>query len=206
MAEDPLTITADEFTTKVAAYLAGGTADERDRAWERVGMRALSKSRRVPVQSFMHGAILPSVVGVDCRELSACNADEGEAHTEVADHSSTREDTEESVMVAQLAGILQATGPLNLFRFIIHPLDFGQSVENLYYLSFLICDGMCGLHMADNGKPILTPRQPSEHASMLDTQVNRQTVMEFDMATWKRAIEVFDIQESIILCRSPGRV
>ena len=38
---------------------------------------------------------------------------------------------------------------VNMFRLVINPHSFGQSVENLFYLSFLIRDGMVEL-MFDN--------------------------------------------------------
>ena len=34
-----------------------------------------------------------------------------------------------------------------MFNFIINPNDFGQSVENLFYLSFLIRDGTCAMEL-----------------------------------------------------------
>ena len=38
-------------------------------------------------------------------------------------------------------------GAINMFRFIINPNDFGQSVENMFYLSFLIRDGTCAMEL-----------------------------------------------------------
>lgn len=43
---------------------------------------------------------------------------------------------------------------MNLFRFVVNPHDFGQSVENLFYLSFLIRDGKCALEV-DDGEPLI---------------------------------------------------
>ena len=50
-------------------------------------------------------------------------------------------------------------GTVNIFRFIINPHDFGQSVENLFYLSFLIRDGKCAF-MTDEetGEPAISER------------------------------------------------
>lgn len=45
---------------------------------------------------------------------------------------------------------------MNLFRFIINPNDFGQSVENMFYLSFLIRDGKCALDFEDGEPNICT--------------------------------------------------
>jgi hypothetical protein len=64
----------------------------------------------------------------------------------------------------QLRTILERTGPLNLFRFFINPFHFGQSVENLYYLSFLFRDGLCTLELTDSNEPILC-EQPVEFSN-----------------------------------------
>ena len=50
--------------------------------------------------------------------------------------------------------LMDQNGPVNLFRFFINPSDFAQSVENLFYLSFLIRDGECALEMED-GEPVI---------------------------------------------------
>jgi len=44
---------------------------------------------------------------------------------------------------------------VNLFRFVINPNDFAQSVENLFYLSFLIRDGECALEIEEDGEPVI---------------------------------------------------
>ena len=46
---------------------------------------------------------------------------------------------------------------MNLFKFIINPHDFGQSVENLFYLSFLIRDGKCAFEIEEEtGEPVIS--------------------------------------------------
>jgi non-structural maintenance of chromosomes element 4 len=50
-------------------------------------------------------------------------------------------------------------GEINLFKFIVNPSDFGQSVENLFYLSFLIRDGKCALQI-DEGEPKISVFTP----------------------------------------------
>jgi hypothetical protein len=42
-----------------------------------------------------------------------------------------------------------------LFKFVINPNSFGQTVENLFYTSFLIKDGKFGISMDDRGLPYL---------------------------------------------------
>lgn len=58
-------------------------------------------------------------------------------------------------LVPQVENILQTTGKINLFRFVINPNDFGQSVENLFYLSFVIRDGRCAMDFS-KGEPMIS--------------------------------------------------
>lgn len=51
--------------------------------------------------------------------------------------------------------MLMDCGTINLFRFVINPDDFGQSVENLFYLSFLIRDGSCAFEVDEHSEPVI---------------------------------------------------
>ena len=41
------------------------------------------------------------------------------------------------------------------FPFVINPHSFGQTIENLFYVSFLIKDSTAGIHLDENGLPVL---------------------------------------------------
>lgn len=58
----------------------------------------------------------------------------------------------------QIETILEGIeGPTNLFKFVINPHDFGQSVENMFYLSFLIRDGKCMFEIEEGtGEPVIS--------------------------------------------------
>lgn len=42
-----------------------------------------------------------------------------------------------------------ASGPVEFWRFVVNPQSFGQSVENLFYVSFLVKDGQAKLNLRD---------------------------------------------------------
>lgn len=44
---------------------------------------------------------------------------------------------------------------VQLYPFIVHPTSFGQTVENLFYVSFLIRDGSAGVGEDSDGLPTL---------------------------------------------------
>lgn len=58
---------------------------------------------------------------------------------------------------SKLQHLLEERGgdnPTNIFKFVINPNDFAQSVENIFYLSFLIRDGKVAFEMQD-GEPMI---------------------------------------------------
>jgi hypothetical protein len=49
---------------------------------------------------------------------------------------------------------LEEVGKVNLFKFVVNPNDFAQSVENIFYLSFLIRDAKVAFETED-GEPVI---------------------------------------------------
>ncbi|OAX83486.1 hypothetical protein ACJ72_02156 [Emergomyces africanus] len=94
-------------------------------------------------------------------------------------------------------------GGVPLFRFCINPKSFGQTVENLFYISFLVRDGSVGISLDSNELPTLLPSQPAAPSEAQAKKLKKhQTVFSLDFETWENLIEVFDIQEPLIPHRS----
>ncbi|KAJ5947402.1 hypothetical protein N7466_000417 [Penicillium verhagenii] len=90
-------------------------------------------------------------------------------------------------------------GGVPLFRFCINPRSFGQSVENLFYVSFLVRDGSAGVSVDSRGLPTLhtsSPHLPSE--AQAQGVVKRQAIFSLDFKTWEQLVDVFGIESSII--------
>jgi hypothetical protein len=66
------------------------------------------------------------------------------------------EPTEERVLEVMNEHHTSPTGGVCLFKFCINPQSFGQSVENLFYVSFLVRDGHAGVSMSARGTPTLS--------------------------------------------------
>lgn len=114
------------------------------------------------------------------------------------------EEVEEDMSQKQIDAIfdrlgISKEGDLALLKFIINPYSFGQTVENMFYVSFLIREGKAGINVADDGMPYLDP-QPGHSGGVhgMDRNAKHQAILSLDMAMWKEAIELFDIKEPMI--------
>ncbi|KAI5362409.1 putative nse4/EID Nse3/MAGE-binding protein [Septoria linicola] len=91
------------------------------------------------------------------------------------------------------------TGSPSLFEYVINPASFGQTVENLFYVSFLIKEGNAGVVKDSNGLPTLEPLKPrSVEEQRIQKTTKNQSVFSLDYATWQQLIEAFDIKEPMI--------
>ncbi|PPQ65664.1 hypothetical protein CVT26_000296 [Gymnopilus dilepis] len=234
----------DEFISKLVRYMGGQQAvedalpedsDEDERQdqdesqpldWERIGRKAMAKSRRIPAMGFMLGplSLEQKKRAITKRAKLEKNKEDERKPQELREEDIQRSENETTKNVIVLQHLLEERGgdnPTNIFKFVINPNDFAQSVENIFYLSFLIRDGKVAFEMQDGEPMIYICEEPTEKDYEEGLKKN-QMVLEFDMATWKashsrlcsahivtrcsqRAIEVFNITESMIPQRPPAR-
>ncbi|KAA1472846.1 hypothetical protein DENSPDRAFT_839229 [Dentipellis sp. KUC8613] len=205
----------DDFISKLITFMGGrrGTetlSDDSDPEdgdidvpldWEKIGRKALAKSRRIPAMDFMLGPLSVEQkkrnVGKRAK-LEKNKADETRPQ-EIKEEDLVRSENETTKNVLTIRKLLQdQDGAVNFFRFIINPDDFAQSVENLFYLSFLIRDGICALDIEETGEPVIYLCEQAGDADYEAGLRKQQMVMELDMVTWKMAIDAFNITTPLI--------
>ncbi|KAL8694115.1 MAG: hypothetical protein Q9218_001168 [Villophora microphyllina] len=106
---------------------------------------------------------------------------------------------EEFRNVARRHGLAE-NGQMGFFPFVINPKSFGQTVENLFYVSFLIRDGDVEIGQSDDSLPTLIPterRAGNEQQAATGTQ-KHQAVFHLDFETWEDLIDAFEMEKSII--------
>lgn len=77
-------------------------------------------------------------------------------HAMAAVEANTRDDMSEgeASKLMDKYGI-SPDGGIALFKFVINPRSFGQTIENMFYVSFLIRDGRVGIYVDERGLPYL---------------------------------------------------
>jgi non-structural maintenance of chromosomes element 4 len=107
------------------------------------------------------------------------------------------EPTEEQATEIMKRHGIADNGHIPLFNICVNPRSFGQSVENFFYVSFLIKEGKVGLSLDSNGLPTLGIAPPKSLEERQETQRN-QAVFTLDFDIWEDIIKTFEIKKSVI--------
>ncbi|KAF4994344.1 hypothetical protein FGRMN_5852 [Fusarium graminum] len=129
---------------------------------------------------------------------------QGEVQQAVMDRIEDEMDDEEKNRIMHQHG-LRSTGGIDLMRFVVNPKSFGQTIENMFYVSFLIRDGRVEIDFDENGLPALAPvdreaegedEEPTRHGA-----AKHQAILSMDMETWQDIIDTFGLTEPMIAHR-----
>lgn len=94
---------------------------------------------------------------------------------------------------------LADNGAVSLFDFVLNPRSFGQTVENLFYVSFLIKEGSVGVSPDSHGLPTLLAATPSSLEQQRANKTSKhQAVFELDFKIWQELVDAFDIRQPLI--------
>ncbi|KAL2062382.1 hypothetical protein VTL71DRAFT_6648 [Oculimacula yallundae] len=128
---------------------------------------------------------------------------------EAVDESMTEDMTpqeEQALMDQYSASNIGGAGGIAYFKFVINPYSFGQSVENMFYVSFLIRDGAVGITTDGRGLPYLIMIDESDKTAAADgDHPKHQAVLALDMQTWEELIDAFEIQTPMIKHREEAQ-
>ncbi|KIW46217.1 uncharacterized protein PV06_01900 [Exophiala oligosperma] len=105
--------------------------------------------------------------------------------------------TDQQIQEILLRHRMADNGCVSLFDFCVNPKSFGQTVENLFYVSFLVKEGKVGLDFDGHGLPTLGIAAQRSVAERQETKRN-QAVFTLDFDVWEDIIKTFHIKKSII--------
>ncbi|KAF5710664.1 ferric reductase [Fusarium mundagurra] len=144
---------------------------------------------------------LTAICGKILHQLQALQANIQET---VADLIDENMDDEEQNRIMHQHG-LRSTGGIDLMRFVVNPKSFGQTIENMFYVSFLVRDGRVKIDFDEFDLPALEiierdvegeEEEPTRHGA-----AKHQAILSMDMETWQDIIDTFDLKEPMIAHR-----
>lgn len=137
---------------------------------------------------------------VICREIAKVLARFTERATQKVEEEAELlgdEPTEEEALQLFAKHGIADNGCVPLFNFCVNPKSFGQTVENMFYVSFLIKEGKVGLDFDSNGLPTIGTAEQKTMAERQEAQ-RHQAIFTLDFDIWKELVDAYGIQKSII--------
>ncbi|XP_057289690.1 non-structural maintenance of chromosomes element 4 homolog A-like [Hydractinia symbiolongicarpus] len=203
------------FAEKLISYVNGRhvTSDDKEDvdlsndAWKKLGDRAASCFKTTPKFDFLLGPLVIEVVVKEKRVAERRQkVPEGEVLKLKQIDSVEKQEEATTKEVERVYKLLKKAtqggkSPVCLFRFIINPDSFGQTIENLFHFSFLVKDGRVIVDLDEDELPIVNLHKEYREKDYEEIVSRKQVVMPLNMRDWKELIDVYGITESMIPTR-----
>ncbi|XP_022118278.2 EP300-interacting inhibitor of differentiation 3 [Pieris rapae] len=162
--------------------------------------------REVPVISSLHGAFDPTPPEQRPRTRKRVERQQA-AQLKAPENVESLEKTDEgSEMVTRVNRfIIKAyrNGPISYYRLVLDPTSFSRTVENIYYVSFLVRDGLISVFEDDeSGLPFVKPVPALATGNTAGDK--NQVIFSIDMQRWRDLIEAFGIEEPMMVIKRIG--
>jgi hypothetical protein len=213
----------EKLITRLGRNLATATDNglpsqtmDRD-CWVRLGTASQTFFKRSPPLHFMFGLLNRERRPVAHRQprnteqekldkLAAASKPKQSSNFGEQKGESTTVEVENILKILRLAYKSNKRSPICYFEFVTNPRSFSQTIENVFYTSFLIRDGYARIFLDDDGLPVI---EPVEGVTGLGDNLNgamesgesHQMVMPWTVKDWKEVVESFDITRPLIPTR-----
>ncbi|XP_003218669.1 non-structural maintenance of chromosomes element 4 homolog A [Anolis carolinensis] len=176
-------------------------------AWYKLGEEAKKYFRRAPVFHFMLGTFTadPPVEKprIERQRKKAGPQEETAMPAQLKKMEESHQEATEKE-VERILGLLQAyhqedpNTPISYLEFVTDPRSFARTVENMFYVSFLIRDGLAGVKLDPDKLPIIEPLNPEGEENDQDSLLRKQAVISMNYEEWQKIVETFEISAPMI--------
>mmetsp|Transcript_6989 Transcript_6989/g.21281 ORF Transcript_6989/g.21281 Transcript_6989/m.21281 type:complete len:311 (-) Transcript_6989:29-961(-) len=97
--------------------------------------------------------------------------------------------TETDRQISSVTMALKKRARVDLFEFSLDPDSYGKSVENLFYISFLIKDGRARIRESDGSKEIEYTKQDPDIDEKTSSQQGKQVILRLDKNRWQSTLK-----------------
>ncbi|KAK3804210.1 hypothetical protein RRG08_040719 [Elysia crispata] len=214
---DFLRFNAADFCDKVRIKVSNGISKKENYGlshddWVKLGRTITPFFRSTPVLNFMCGAFQRDVVPKKKRTVKEKETEsESSKVTKPAQLSSFEETERGELTTAQVEHLLKTLWgvyernekqPICFFEFVTNPNSYGQTVENIFYASFLVRDGHAFVSLDDEELPVIEPLQKDLNDATSSAQQQagqkQQIVMTLTPAEWRDIVKSFKIEVPLI--------
>ena len=163
--------------------------------------------RRSPSLSFMYGALGTTQPQGEERNRRVRQAtkysDLKETKALTIEQTETEENITDRIVQKVLRKLVEKfkdndKKPINYYEFVLHPSNFGTSIENIFHVSFLVKENKAGISICpDTGMPLIRPVSMKQKDSSEEV-TKAQVVMNWSVRDWRRLVKDLNILTPMI--------
>ncbi|XP_045145892.1 EP300-interacting inhibitor of differentiation 3 [Echinops telfairi] len=177
--------------------------------WEQVHRKATPWMLRAETFHFVFGSFRPEPSARKPRQRKRVQRpDEGarDMPTKLRAGDLCSDQVTTEMEVERILGLLQTyfrqypDTPVPYFEFVVDPNSFSRTVENMFYVSFIIRDGFARIRLDQDRLPILEPINMNQMEEENDPGYHgrKQGVISLSLQDWKNIVATFEISEAMI--------
>lgn len=197
-------VNLDEVVAKVISFSREGTRhdDGRHLDWEHIGRSACTFGKRARTMDFMLGAIDVQRKQIKRNQSVRVvkNKEDLVTVASLQQEDIEKQENETSNCVNTIMAILKKVGPMNYYKFVTNPNSFSQTVENIFYVSFLARKGCAGIDVS-SGQPIISSRLPNTVDTLEDVESKKQIIIGISQEDYRNIISTYNITSTSIPTR-----
>ncbi|XP_055899886.1 non-structural maintenance of chromosomes element 4 homolog A-like isoform X2 [Biomphalaria glabrata] len=207
-----LTFNPADFCEKVKTLIAGSVSTGFSNVnWITLGKAVMPFFRKTPVLRYMCGTFDKGEVTLKQsrraareKEKETDNAEKASRPTQLSSFAETDRGELTTVQVEHLLNTLWKVyeqndkSPVCYFEFITNPFSFGLTVENMFYVSFLVRDGHARIFLDGEDLPVIEPIQRDKQAANKPSNHKSQLIVSITPLEWEQIVKTFNIEEPVI--------
>ncbi|XP_076241804.1 SMC5-SMC6 complex kleisin component Non-SMC element 1 isoform X2 [Calliopsis andreniformis] len=193
-----------EFAQRVVQYLQQLPDVESERPdWSLLEIQVAKCFKRTPSYSTLLGTLAP----LEKKEVNKRKPIVKETHAQIKRPENVTTVDKEEVGLEQTVKMKDFITryckthrrPLDFFQLILHPQDFGKTIENMLQISFLVRDGKVKLSKDSAGMLVVQPCTKDMINQVKAEKIpNIQNVMYLNMEQWKTLRDTYRLEKPMI--------
>ncbi|XP_024942498.1 non-structural maintenance of chromosomes element 4 homolog A [Cephus cinctus] len=193
-----------EYCDKLKEYI-GFTSDSIDSSngWSVFEDDAVKYFRKVPTYLTLLGGLEPIEKKVTVRKKITKDSEaitkrpQKIVELEKAEEESV-ENTVEKIKSLIYTECKRTLKPIDFYKLIINPIDFGKTVENMLHVSFLVRDGRVKLSRDNNDRLVVSSSTKEMRAQTKQANSTVQNVMTLTIDNWRALTKLYNLKKPMI--------
>ncbi|XP_012215595.1 EP300-interacting inhibitor of differentiation 3 [Linepithema humile] len=198
-----------DFAQKLINHLEETSDNSQSPNWSVLEMQVTKLIKRMPNYSTLLGTLEPLEKKVIVRKKPQQRI-LSQAAMKVPDklvpQANTKDEDSVERTVRKIKKLIacyykETRKPIDLFQLILHPDDFGRTIRNLLYISFLVKDGVVKLKKNNRGSLVVEPCHKQANSQNKESNKNKtgsQNVISLNMDQWMILKRAYKVQEPMI--------